>query len=1018
MPSLTLTGSPTFNGDSTCTIDGTDRVQAPATLVSTVQAWFAARVTTGFAFDTVGDKILSGWTSPSFGEELVVYYRASTDQWVTLRRITGVSTRASSAAQTFLTGTTHTIVGTWSATEIKISIDGGAFVSAGVSGVLPAFEALFEIGSEGGGGQANAAFLWACGGTGTLSDADAATIHAFGNSDPPIVVLPGTPTWRWSAESSTYEVPAAGATRFYLRDDTSELGASILGAGTVAKLASTTRGSGLIASDATATVLGPTTGQRIKKTSNSVYFVTEPLNAVSLGGVISVNLWMDENGAAANAGAQLNIEVLNQNGSVASFWTSSEKGTELPVAGRTAQSWTFDPAGLSLTQGQRLAFEVFFNDAGGTMAAGQTVTLGYSGSGAAADGDSWVELPETITLASVGSPPTNTTAAQVSGTSQVGALLTVAQQGVWVGATSIAYQWQRSPTLAGPWTDITDAIATTYTLVGADLGFFVRVVETASNTDGSTSANSNASYENVLPLTTPKPVDGEIGFATGAPFIFRTQAQQQTELDDMVTLAPTSYVRFEANWPSIETSKGSFTWTLYDRLLEDVESRGLSLILVPLRTPAWARSGGTADSPPTLNSDFGDFCTALVNRYRPGGTAGRNVDVWEIWNEPNLQQFWGGTPNVTKYAGMLTAAYDAIKAVDPSATVLTGGLAPYGQYGESTSAGVNPKTYLEGIYAAGAGSKFDGLGVHTYTSVDVHDYELSAYSGWSDLESNPVNYRTILAANGQSSKAIWVTEHGIPIGQSRASGIVDEQWQADFVTEGYRRWAAFTWPRGALLFYSHRPENVPEPFGLLTSQATPLLRRRSWYAMRDFVRGPADPVQPLALPVLVKAKAVDNRTSRLRRLAKAKLRPPVVVGAAAAVAPLARPPLVRTSAVGNRLSRLRRIPRSMLRPPVVVTAAGAVAPHARRTLVKTAALLNRHSLRRRPARSRLRAPTVVITGAPFGYYTSTTLNRVEAFLLSGEVVAVFPFYPASAAEAGLMDELMLNYPTIERHDPF
>lgn len=191
------------------------------------------------------------------------------------------------------------------------------------------------------------------------------------------------------------------ATRFYLRDDASDLGAGALGAGNVAKLASPVRGSGLVASDAVATVAGPTGGVIVKKGGNSIYFTTKQLNAVALGGIITVNLWMEESNVAANAGPQCNFEVLNADGSYAYFWTGTEEGVELSAGGRTLHSWTFDPSNISLTQGQRLAFDIWFNDAGGNMVSGHTVDLGYNGSGAAADGDSWIEFPETIVEAGI-----------------------------------------------------------------------------------------------------------------------------------------------------------------------------------------------------------------------------------------------------------------------------------------------------------------------------------------------------------------------------------------------------------------------------------------------------------------------------------------------------------------------------------------------------------------------------------------------------------------------------------------
>jgi hypothetical protein len=77
------------------------------------------------------------------------------------------------------------------------------------------------------------------------------------------------------------------------------------------------------------------------------------------------------------------------------------------------------------------------------------------------------------------------------------------------------------------------------------------------------------------------------------------------------------------------------------------------------------------------NNPWARFVENAVQRYKPGGTAGRNVRYWEIWNEPDLCHFWGGSPQ--DYARMLKVGYLVIKNRDPQATVLWGGLAIHGE---------------------------------------------------------------------------------------------------------------------------------------------------------------------------------------------------------------------------------------------------------------------------------------------------------------------------------------------------
>lgn len=96
-------------------------------------------------------------------------------------------------------------------------------------------------------------------------------------------------------------------------------------------------------------------------------------------------------------------------------------------------------------------------------------------------------------VASAGSPPSNTVAPAVTGTAQVGSVLTT-DNGTWSNTpTSYAYQWQRDNAGGGTYGNISSATSSTYTLVDADDACQVRCVVTATNASGSASANSNAS---------------------------------------------------------------------------------------------------------------------------------------------------------------------------------------------------------------------------------------------------------------------------------------------------------------------------------------------------------------------------------------------------------------------------------------------------------------------------------------------------------------------------------------------
>jgi hypothetical protein len=85
--------------------------------------------------------------------------------------------------------------------------------------------------------------------------------------------------------------------------------------------------------------------------------------------------------------------------------------------------------------------------------------------------------------------------------------------------------------------------------------------------------------------------------------------------------------------------------------------------------------------------------TRIAERYR-----GR-VDSWELWNEPDNRDYWLGTP--AEYAHLLETGARGVRAGNPGATVVFGGLA-------------SRPEFLDEVLAAGVGRSVDVVDVHAY----------------------------------------------------------------------------------------------------------------------------------------------------------------------------------------------------------------------------------------------------------------------------------------------------------------
>jgi hypothetical protein len=214
-----LSGSPTFNADGSCTIDstGNDRVLAKqaAGLLSATQGWCAVRLKMGFAAASppVVAPNLWNWGDPTVATMMRLAYNSDGGADVTFRIASWLNAAefyVAGANESFVAGAHKTVIGSWTASVLGISVDGGAFVTAGGRSNTPNLAAFvdFDIGNDdginGNARQINSDVYWIMIGTGTLADVDAATIHANGDNDPSFAGTPGTPVFLWTARDTTW----------------------------------------------------------------------------------------------------------------------------------------------------------------------------------------------------------------------------------------------------------------------------------------------------------------------------------------------------------------------------------------------------------------------------------------------------------------------------------------------------------------------------------------------------------------------------------------------------------------------------------------------------------------------------------------------------------------------------------------------------------------------------------------------------------------------------------------------
>jgi hypothetical protein len=233
------------------------------------------------------------------------------------------------------------------------------------------------------------------------------------------------------------------------------------------------------------------------------------------------------------------------------------------------------------------------------------------------------------------------------------------------------------------------------------------------------------------------------------------------------------------NWGTVEPQPGEFHWIDPDNVVNALGDQEVKILLRVHGTPEWARpSQSSLSHPPHDMADFREFITALATRYKG------KVAAYEIWNEPNLSYEWGYlTPDPVAYTQMLQVAYTAIKAADPDALVITGGLSTAGD-GSPTAYG--DLDFLRGMYGAGAKGYFDAFGSHPY-AFGRSPHEIDP---WGLSLSRVQEQHQVMVAHGDGDTPIWITELGWvlqnnwDLGEHENISVTEEQ-QAQYLRQTY-----------------------------------------------------------------------------------------------------------------------------------------------------------------------------------------------------------------------------------------
>ncbi len=250
---------------------------------------------------------------------------------------------------------------------------------------------------------------------------------------------------------------------------------------------------------------------------------------------------------------------------------------------------------------------------------------------------------------------------------------------------------------------------------------------------------------------------------------------------DALSAGGIRYVRQPVSWAEIETEQGTYDWTAYDQIVDELSRRQITVVAVIVDAPDWSRDSASldaADGPPADPAMIGSFVQEFTGHY------GNRVPFIQVWDRPNDAARWGGSPATAgQFLPYLAAAYNGARAGNPEARVITPELA----FGTSDMPDQADLEFLGGLYRAGAEGFFDIVGIRLDGGTTSPDDRRVAADRHNI--SRAILTRELMVRYGDGGTPIWATSFGwARTGETSASE------QAEFVVRGLERsWVEWPW---------------------------------------------------------------------------------------------------------------------------------------------------------------------------------------------------------------------------------
>ena len=274
-------------------------------------------------------------------------------------------------------------------------------------------------------------------------------------------------------------------------------------------------------------------------------------------------------------------------------------------------------------------------------------------------------------------------------------------------------------------------------------------------------------------------------------------------------------------WPNLEPNPGQWRFDALDEYVEMAREHRVEILLPLGMSPSWASARPTevssyspgATAEPADLQRWRDYVRTVAQRYK-----GR-VRHYEIWNEPNLKQFYTGS--TAAMVDLAREAFQTLKAVDPDIVVVSPAATERG--------GI---AWLDEYLRRGGAQYADVIGYHFYVAPMEPEAMVPMIR----------DVQQMLRRHGVN-KPVWNTESGwmIPSNQKAVSprggtGIYSRILNEDDAAAFVARACVLNWASGVERLYWYAWDNflmgLVEPDGRTVKPAG-----RAYQNVQDWMTG-------------------------------------------------------------------------------------------------------------------------------------------------------------------------------------